>query len=402
MTIPVFKPNKRTRKYEDLSGRTFNRLSVLYRTSDYVTKSGTAHVQYSCECECGAKCIVRATSLKNGRTASCGCFRKERVKANFTFEDLTGQTFNRWTVLYHAESITEPSGRKATMWHCRCECGTERDIRAGTLKSGESKSCGCLKTDVLSKVRNLEGQTFGRWLVLGVGSEQVVPSGRRLKRWVCECECGEVREVTEQSLVRGKSISCGCYRKEQHKEKVVYEDLTGNKYGSWTVLERVPDRFYPGGGRATMWKCHCACGTENIVAGNMLKSGISQSCGCAFPFESKSETYVARYLDASDLTYTKQKIFDGLVGVGGRSLSYDFMVYKDGSPLCLIEYQGEQHFKPVEYFGGEEKLKIQRQHDQLKREHAEAINLPLIEIHYSHQTYKAIASELDKQFHSII
>jgi hypothetical protein len=402
MTIPAFKPNKRTRKYEDLSGRKFNRLTALYRTDDYVTKNGVRHMQYACECECGNQSVVRSTNLKSGKTVSCGCLRKERAKATFTLEDLTGQVFHRWTALHQAESIVEPSGRKATMWRCRCECGVERDIRSGTLKSGLSKSCGCLKTDVLGKVRHLEGQIFGRWKVLKVGSDHVTPKGRSLKRWVCECECGNVREVTEQSLVRGTSASCGCYRKEQHKKSAVYEDLTGNIYGLWTILERVPDRFYPGGGRATMWKCRCQCGTENIVAGNMLKSGISQSCGCAFSFESKPESYIAKYLDASPLTYLKQKIFDGLVGVGGRSLSYDFIVMKDDEPICLIEYQGEHHFKPIEHFGGDEKFEIQQEHDRLKRDHAARIGLPLIEIHYSHYMYEDIASELDKRLHSII
>jgi hypothetical protein len=218
MTIPVFEPNKRTRKYRDLSGLKFNRLTALYRTTDYVTKSGRSHVQYACECECGGKSVVRATSLKSGKTLSCGCIRKERAKVTFTCEDLTGQVFTRWTVRHQADSIVEPSGHKATMWHCRCECGIERDIRAGSLKSGESKSCGCLKLDVLSKVRHLEGQTFGRWFVIELGSDHVTPKGRHLKRWVCKCECGNTREVTEQSLIGKKSISCGCYRKEQQKK----------------------------------------------------------------------------------------------------------------------------------------------------------------------------------------
>lgn len=403
MSIPKFKPdeNKRQRRYDDLSGKTFNRLLVLYRTDNYFTKNGTAHIQYACRCICGEECIVRATSLKSGKTESCGCIRKTKLHGA-NLHDLTGQKFHRWSVLWRAESIIEPSGRKATMWHCQCECGVTKDIRAGTLKSGESKSCGCLKLDSLRKVRHLEGDTFGRWTVLKEGSDQVTPKGRRINRWLCRCSCGVERDVSEQSLVRGKSISCGCYRIEQHQKNATYEDLVGNKYGSWVVLERTPDRFYPGGGRATMWRCLCKCGTESIVAGNMLKAGISGSCGCTFRSESKTEGHVAKYLDGANIKYTKQKTYDGLIGLGGRSLSYDFLVYKGDVPVCLIEYQGEHHYKPVAYYGGEEKFEIQQQHDRLKRQHAAKLGLPLIEIHYKYQTYDAIASELGLHLRSII
>lgn len=316
--------------------------------------------------------------------------------------DYTGETFHRWTVMQRAESIVEPSGAKATMWQCRCECGTIRDIRAGTLKSGLSKSCGCLKSDVLGKTRHLEGEIYGRWLVLSKAEDQVTPKGRRVKRWLCRCDCGTEKCVSEQSLVRGKSISCGCYRVERHRESAKYKDLSNNDYGSWRVLERVPDRFYPGGGRATMWKCICVCGVESVVAGNMLKSGISGSCGCTFRVESKPETYVAKYLDVNDITYTKQKTYAGLVGVGGRPLSYDFLVYIDGVTTCLIEYQGEQHFKPVAYYGGDAQFEIQQTHDFLKRQYAIDLGLPLIEIHYRHSSYEAISSELDLHLGSII
>ncbi len=58
--------------------------------------------------------------------------------------DITGQRFNRWTVLSRAGSI--PQGE--ALWLCRCGCGTERVIRGSALRDGYSKSCGCLKVEV--------------------------------------------------------------------------------------------------------------------------------------------------------------------------------------------------------------------------------------------------------------
>ncbi len=53
--------------------------------------------------------------------------------------DLTGQVFGQLTVLYKAEKRACNGG---IYWHCRCECGKEKDILGQSLKSGHSLSCG--------------------------------------------------------------------------------------------------------------------------------------------------------------------------------------------------------------------------------------------------------------------
>lgn len=58
------------------------------------------------------------------------------------------------------------------------------------------------------------------------------------------------------------------------------EDLTGQRFGRWTVLGRAPDHVCDSGYHQIMWNCRCDCGTEKVVRGKSLKYGISQSCGC--------------------------------------------------------------------------------------------------------------------------
>lgn len=53
-------------------------------------------------------------------------------------------------------------------------------------------------------------------------------------------------------------------------------DLTGQKFGIWTVLERAENS--PSG--RVQWLCKCECGTIRSVSRNELRSGESQSCGC--------------------------------------------------------------------------------------------------------------------------
>jgi len=54
------------------------------------------------------------------------------------------------------------------------------------------------------------------------------------------------------------------------------KDLTGNKYGRWTVLKLSEKKYRS----MIMWLCKCECGVEREIIGNNLVRGISKSCGC--------------------------------------------------------------------------------------------------------------------------
>ena len=70
------------------------------------------------------------------------------------FQDLTGQVFERLTVLTYAGN----DGTK-NCWSCKCSCGNTKTVRANNLKSGRSKSCGCLSREVSKKLNTTHGQT---------------------------------------------------------------------------------------------------------------------------------------------------------------------------------------------------------------------------------------------------
>ena len=64
--------------------------------------------------------------------------------------NLSGQTFGRWFVLSEAPSIKRKisSGRGRTRyWNVRCVCGKEKVISQECLRSGKSRSCGCLRRE---------------------------------------------------------------------------------------------------------------------------------------------------------------------------------------------------------------------------------------------------------------
>ena len=64
---------------EDLTGRIFGKLTVLYRAEDYIQPSGQHKRMWHCKCECGNECDVYATQLKKEKN-SWGCVLDEERK----------------------------------------------------------------------------------------------------------------------------------------------------------------------------------------------------------------------------------------------------------------------------------------------------------------------------------
>jgi len=118
-------------------------------------------------------------------------------------------------------------------------------------------------------VKNLVGQVFGKWTVLShAGSAKNGQS-----QWLCRCECGNEKVVSRSNLVSGKSkqcIDCGGGRGKK-------KDLTGLKFGDWTVEEFAGAEKAPGGTVHFYW-CRCVCGARKRVRAGNLRSGQSLRC----------------------------------------------------------------------------------------------------------------------------
>lgn len=81
--------------------------------------------------------------------------------------DLTGQRFGRLLVLKRV--ATSNDGQKVYL--CRCDCGKEKEIKSGSLRSGHTLSCGCYNTDRLKEMNDKKRNTEGAELVfIGFGT----------------------------------------------------------------------------------------------------------------------------------------------------------------------------------------------------------------------------------------
>lgn len=136
---------------EDLTSQRFGRLLVTSKA-----ESVSGRTVWNCKCDCGNENKVYATNLKRGKTKSCGCWHDEAAKIN-NLIDLTGMRFGRLTVIEKAEDKN-----KQIMWRCKCDCGNEKCVSSGNLRSGCTKSCGCLHDEVAKISKKTHGMSKTR------------------------------------------------------------------------------------------------------------------------------------------------------------------------------------------------------------------------------------------------
>lgn len=91
---------------------------------------------YKFRCDCGNYTIKRGTNVEHSKNANCGCITIPRIVNGTAFGRLTVKKFNGVI-----------NGRENYL--CKCECGKEVCVDGHLLKSGNNKSCGCLKIDKL-------------------------------------------------------------------------------------------------------------------------------------------------------------------------------------------------------------------------------------------------------------
>ena len=182
----------------DLVGNTYGRLTVIEKLEKFKRN----RTYYRCKCSCGNETIVYGGSLSNGETKSCGCIVSEKNRV-----DISGKRFTKLVAIKPVGT----NNKQNVVWQCQCDCGNLINCTTVSLTSGNTKSCGCIRSDIVhSRLEDLTNKRFGRLIV-----KKLAYIKNRTRYWECLCDCGKTTYTTSNCLNSGHTRSCGCLNKEQ-------------------------------------------------------------------------------------------------------------------------------------------------------------------------------------------
>lgn len=205
---------------------------------------------------------------------------------------------------------------------------------------------------------DLTNQTFGKLTVL-----KRVENKNGRSRWLCQCSCGRTTEVDGANLRSGMTHSCGCLRSKGVRPS---KNLVNQRFGRLVALEKI-NKSGP-----AIWKCQCDCRNLVNVMAQHLQSKNTLSCGCVK--SSIGEENIATVLSQNNIVFKREYKISDL-----GQLRYDFYL---PDYHRLIEFDGEQHFKPIDYFGGLEHFQYVQKNDLIKNNYAAQHNISLVRIPY--------------------
>ena len=177
----------------------------------------------------------------------------------------------------------------------------------------------------MAVAQDLTGQRFGFLTVTG----RTEPDEKGRWRWICRCDCGAETAVLTSNLRRSDRVSCGCRKRN---------DLTGQKIGKLTVLERSDQYATRGQRKRQLWKCLCDCGEVTYKATDTLTNPDRSMCkACAASYAAGKARENAGYREGTQLSRIRDISPDSqnLSGVRGVYLNT-----KTGKYRVRIKFKG--------------------------------------------------------------
>ncbi len=219
-------------------------------------------------------------------------------------------------------------------------------------------------------VENLKGTVFKEAGLKVLERDFHPPFQSHETAWKCQCiYCKEVKTYRKYNLDNG--IGCQC-RKDIVVGRGYKKWNIGDVFGFLEIIDRGKDPRYV--------KCRCQCGTvRDVRLAHLYGNHHSRTISCGCYQRSSGELKIREILENNNIIFKEQYTIPEL----SKYMRFDFAIFNDKNELLgLIEYNGEQHYNPIEIWGGEEKLIEQQKRDQRKVEYCKDNKIPLLVIPY--------------------
>lgn len=258
----------------------------------------------------------------------------------------------------------------------QCKCGNEFTTDFDSFKNKNKRQCNkCGKRKTIEKLRKTN-ESFIEQVYEIVGNEYVFLEEYKNARTNIKCKhnveyCGYEWDISPSNFLSNGNRCPQCTRPNYHRDTDKFKqevyDLTKGEY---LVLGE-----YIGSETKIKIK-HNICNNEYYVQpNNFLSGGRCPQCN-----ESKGEQRVRSYLEEEQIVFKQEYSFNGLLGVGGLPLRFDFAVFDgDNRFKLLIEYDGEFHYHKIHE---DRSLGVQQVHDERKNKYCKDNNIPLLRIPY--------------------
>lgn len=193
--------------------------------------------------------------------------------------------------------------------------------------------------------------------------------------WKCDKFSDHEWQSTVSNRIKGRGCSC-CVSRTIVPSNCLDTSYPGiaKEWHPFKNNELTPHKVSKRATKKVWWQCTFGHEWQANISDRTKSNGT----GCPYCFDSHGEKEIKKCLEKNNIKYEFQKKFPNCKLK--RPLPFDFYL---PSYNILIEYDGEQHFKPIKYFGGVKKFNSLRKKDKIKNLFAQENGIYLLRIPYT-------------------
>lgn len=350
-------------------------------SSEYLNSKTNLHIR----CSCGEDFYRSLQDFKNKKMYTCTSCSGNKLR----YADV-----KKYINQKGCELLSKEYKNNNTKLTIKCSCGEVFETSFNTFKKDNKNQCfKCGQQQRIEKMKNKTTEEAGYYTLDKV--KEVIAANSKVRvnskeyknvfeKLSLTCHCGKEFKQTfnhiNKKIKNREKISCpSCSKKIADSKMRLSIDVMNKRlediYGK-NIFKVIEANNYKNVYSEVLVK-HIPCGEQYYIP---FKNLTNQKRLCRRCQENKSHgvVLIEDFLNKNKIVFTKEKKFDKCVNK--QRLPFDF--YLEDLKL-LIEFDGSQHFNPVEFWGGEQTLKEIQKRDEIKNKFCKDNNIPLLRVKYT-------------------